>query len=389
MDSISKILYKRLTGETLTESETSELEAWIAESRYNREVAERLADPNYLEKEYRLQSIVESAKAYADMRRRIDSLPSVRFRTVLKMAAAAAVLVIGATVGYHLLNEDPDLTVPENYSDAGQKHEVTIDDFKHGQMIARLTDETGNTRTLHGATVPVPAADSMMPKVIKQRIEDLKLEVPRGGEFKVMLEDSTEVWLNSESTLRYPEVFGDDERRVEVTGEAYFSVRKDEKRPFYVVSGGQKIRVYGTTFNVRGYADDRTICTTLETGQIALSRLDGVGGELRLSPGHQAVFDKGAMKVSLMVVNPTIVTSWRHGKFVFDEQPLSAIMQDLARWYNFDYEFSDPEIASMVFKGTIPRYGDLRQAISILEMSGGIEFSVENDIVKIGRKKSV
>ena len=387
MDSISKILYKRLTGEKLTESEVSELEAWIAESHYNREVAERLADPNYLEREYRLQSIVESARAQADMRRRIDSLPGNRFRTVLRVAAAAAVLVIGVTTGYHLLNETPDMTVPENYSEAEEKHEVTIDDFKHGQMIAHLTDETGITRTLHGPTVPVPAETAE--KTSKQRIEDLKLEVPRGGEFKVTLEDSTEVWLNSESTLRYPEVFGDDERRVEVTGEAYFSVRKDEKRPFYVISGGQKIRVYGTTFNVRGYAEDRTIRTTLETGQIALSRLDGIGGELRLSPGHQAVFDKGAMKVSLMVVNPMIVTSWRHGKFVFDEQPLSAIMQDLARWYNFDYEFDDQEIASLVFKGTIPRYGDLRQAISILEMSGGIEFSVENDIVKIGRKKSV
>lgn len=391
METISKLFYKKLTGTGLSAKEEARLETWIAENSHNREAARRLSDLNHLEKEYRLRSIVDSTKALTDMRHRIAALASVsRRRRMVRFMSAAAVAVIVAGLIFSFLSSQSEKSDTRITAEAVETviPVIDIDDIKHGKTFALLTDDSGLSLALDNTESMAEAKGllSQTARLGERKIENLKLEVPRGGEFKITLEDSTEVWLNSESTLRYPEVFGPDERRVEVTGEAYFAVKPDATRPFYVIADNQKIRVYGTTFNIRSYLDDETILTTLESGSIAMTRLDGTGGELRLSPGHQAVFDKSDSKVTLRVVNPTIVTSWRNGKFVFDEQPLSTIMRDLARWYDFEYEFADSEVAKVVFKGSIPRYADFKEAIDILEYSGGIRFSVFGDRVIVKKR---
>lgn len=215
----------------------------------------------------------------------------------------------------------------------------------------------------------------------------LCLDVPRGGEFKIILEDSTEVWLNSESTLSYPEVFSPTERRVRVTGEAYFAVKTDAKRPFYVETDRLTVKVYGTAFNVRAYADDPFIYTTLERGSISITRTDISSGEVLLSPGHQALLNREDLKLNMRTVDPQVITGWRHGRFVFEEQPLASIMRDLSRWYDFDYEFESPELEQIIFMGSIPRYADFATAISIIEMSGGLHFTTQDGKVIISSQK--
>ncbi|MCM1050692.1 MAG: DUF4974 domain-containing protein [Paenibacillus sp.] len=381
MDRISILLYKRLTR-GLTDEETALLEEWVASNRYNAETAGRLADFEHLEHEYRMRELVDPAKARVDMERRIATLPHAHrhrgWRLAGIAAAIGAVVVAGAVYLGHVT--DPG----SMYADSVEPT-VTVTDsvagfeaIKPGQMKAILTDQSGVAHKLDIGDMDRPGTGLLgvaAPGV--RKIEDLKLEVPRGGEFRIILEDSTEVWLNSESTLRYPEKFGPDERRVEVTGEAYFSVKPDKDRPFYVMSGGQQIRVYGTTFNVRGYADDASISTTLESGSIALTSRHVTGGEVMLSPGNQAVFDKEQQTVVLRSVNPQIFTGWRHGRFVFEDQTLAQIMRDLSRWYDFEYEFKDRRAAEVMFKGSIPRYSDLSTAILILEASGGITFALD------------
>ncbi len=198
-----------------------------------------------------------------------------------------------------------------------------------------------------------------------------------------MLEDSTVVWLNSESTLSYPEVFSASERRVHVTGEAYFAVKPDASRPFYVETDEQVVRVYGTAFNVRTYADDPCVCTTLEHGSIAISLAETPSGEVRLSPGHQARLNRQDSKLDMLVVDPQVITGWRNGRFVFQNQPLSVIMRDLARWYDFEYEFDDPDLQDIIFMGSIPRYSDFSVAKRILERSGGIELKASGSKIII------
>lgn len=389
MDPISRILFKRLTGAALSEEERAALEAWIAQDGHNEEAARRLADLEHLQKEYRLRSLVDPEKALADMRARIAALPAVRRRRRLRAAAAVAAIVIAGGLGSLFLNRQAAVAPgPVAEVTATAIPVIEISDIRHGQTKATLTDKSGHSLALTdtGKTEAAEKYLAMFAEPSKAEVEKLKLEVPRGGEFKVTLEDSTEVWLNSESTLRYPEVFGADERRVQVTGEAYFAVKSDPKRPFYVETGEQTVRVYGTCFNVRSYPDDPFVYTTLEQGSISITRRNIPSGEIMLSPGHQAMLSHNGESLDLRVVDPKVITGWRHGRFVFEEQPLSAIMKDLSRWYDFDYEFTDPEVEKIVFMGSIPRYADFATAIAIIEKSGGLRFSTEGDKVVIGRK---
>ena len=212
------------------------------------------------------------------------------------------------------------------------------------------------------------------------------LTTPRGGEFKVTLEDGTEVWLNAESQLRYPAEFEGAERRVQVSGEAYFHVAKDAERPFYVETAGQVIRVTGTEFNVNAYADDSQVFTTLVSGGITTRLLSGNGGELVLTPGHQTVMQMGSNRISVRSVDTDIVTSWTRGKFVFENQTLEQMMRALSRWYDFEYEFADEQSRQTVFMGSMPRYGDFSEVLEILEKSGGLRFRQHGRMIIISKK---
>ena len=212
------------------------------------------------------------------------------------------------------------------------------------------------------------------------------LTTPRGGEFRVVLEDGTEVWLNAESRLSYPEVFDGKERRVQIEGEAYFKVAKNEEKPFIVNSGGQEIRVYGTEFNVHAYSDEADVYTTLVKGSISLRPVNGNQSELMLTPGKQAIFDKAEETARVVNVDTEVVTSWRSGVIVFEDQTMEQIMRTLSRWYDFDYEFLDRQTAETVFMGSIPKYGTFDEVCDIFHKLGGIRLHQQGRKVIISAK---
>lgn len=378
---ISRLIYRRLIG-TITPDENARLEEWLSDNEDNRQFFDSLTDTRALARARKVRDLIDPLRPALDMERRISLRR--RHATMRRLARAAAVIVIllavSATLWYFAGSHTLPMAQPGDTPTPIALTPKTIDDITAGTTRATITNSSGQSIALseresgHDGTSHF-LASSPQPTATP---EQLCLDVPRGGEFKVILEDSTEVWLNSESTLRYPETFSGSERRVAVTGEAYFHVRKDPSRPFYVESQGQVIRVYGTTFNIRAYPDETATYTTLESGSISLSDT-ATSGEIFLSKGHQAILNHLSDNVSMTVVDPAIVTSWRHGRFVFEDQPLERIMRDLSRWYDFQYEFADDSLRSRVFMGSIPRYADFRTAIQILENCGGIRFTLTAD----------
>ena len=383
-EQICRLLFKRIAG-TISDGEQAELDAWRQQSEAHEALYERMLDPAYLEREYRRRRAIDCERPRLDMQRRIRAELMRRQRIprlVVTTAAAAAVILLvifGGRIG--LQSPVPAETEPVV---------AELPAIRPGVTRATLTSETGERITL-GADEASNSAriDSYTSKAPEHETPlQLCLDVPRGGEFRIVLEDSTEVWLNAESRLTYPESFSGSERRVAVTGEAYFKVARDEARPFYVETDGQLVRVYGTEFNIRSYAEDRDVYTTLVSGSIALSRLDDRrSGELLLTPGHQALFNKTDEATSVKEVDTQVVTSWRHGRFVFEEQNLEQIMRDLSRWYDFDYAFEDDTLRQIVFMGSIPRYSEFATALAILEKSGGLKFRVEGTHVVIARAR--
>lgn len=379
MNRISQLLLKRLTA-PLSEQELTELERWAGESTANRDLYNRLTDPSRLKEHMDLLRMVDSDRACSDMQERVNAL--LRPRRVLRYAAAAAVLIIvaGALFYFRPRLQTDSSAVPA----IAMTDTVSVKQIRHGVTRAYLTDASGHSVVLNEADTSVVATEYLTPGA-EAREQDLCLNVPRGGEFKIQLEDGTEVWLNSDSRLYYPQQFSEGDRKVRVEGEAYFAVATDSVRPFYVQAGTQVIRVYGTSFNVRSYPEEGEVATTLESGSVALSRYGSQSSEFFLTPGHQAVFNLADSKVSVSPVDTEVVTSWKNGRFVFENQTLLRIIQDLSRWYNFDYEFADPSLEREVFMGSIPRYSEFTTAIAILEKCGGIRFTTSDGRVVISK----
>ena len=379
---ISWLICKQMIG-TITEEELQVLNEWRKQNPYNEAAYQRLMDTDRQTLEYRRSKLTNYQRPLEDMKRRlgidesITEEPRAHSAMIYKLISAAAVLLLifGATYFYR-------------HADMQSEKEQTA-------VVAKTAITPGTTQAIlsfdNGKQVQLGADNQLNSKASAEmakgeEIAFNNLTTPRGGEFKVTLEDGTEVWLNADSKLRYPETFSGNERRVEVSGEAYFKVAKDTQKPFYVVSGGQEVRVYGTEFNVHAYLDEPTIFTTLVEGSISLKPLGGNKSELMLTPGNQAVFSKDDASARVRKVDTEVVTSWRSGVFVFEDQNLEQIMRTLSRWYDFEYVFTDKKVGQTVFMGSIPRYGSFAEVVEIFQKMGGIRLTQQGNKVVISSK---
>ncbi|MDD3200602.1 MAG: DUF4974 domain-containing protein [Bacteroidales bacterium] len=387
---ISELIAKSVAG-TISDLEQISLDNWRKEDASNQELYERLSDINYLQNEYRKWNSIDPKQPMKNMQRRIAGKKKNRRILLHSCAAAVVVLLLGSLLTllyrseqrYDKLNS---IYQTEKYMTAihpGQtKAKLTTDD---GKIIVLDSNKTNNEKVLNSIRKG-EEQQVRRQREIKDRIAINNLEIPRGGEFHITLEDGTQVWLNAESSLKYPEHFDRKYRQVEVSGEAFFKVSKEEERPFNVKIDGQVICVHGTEFNVMSYGEDRYVYTTLVSGSISIQPDSATGSELILSPGHQAVFAKSDCSTVVKQVKTEVVTSWRNGMFVFEDQTLDQIMRQLSRWYDFSYEFSNKEVASTVFMGKVPRYATFGDVLEILEKSGNLTFEAKQNRIIISHK---
>lgn len=382
-DYIIQLLFKKISG-NISEDEQEILDEWRKKSPENEKVYQRLRDTEFLQKQFVKWESVNYERPLADMEARLRrNLWKQRFKVVRITAAAAVVALILGWGGYVLYNHSrqPDFGEVAQVQALSVADSVGRTDFPAGTVQALLTRNDGTRAELGSDSENNEQVIGNLTKslsVEKQQALINSLSTPRGGEFKIVLEDSTEVWLNAESQLVYPEHFQANERRVKVSGEAYFKVRKDSLRPFFVETAGMQVRVYGTEFNINAYKEEKNAYATLVSGRIALRPMAGSGGELVLTPGNQAIFQSGEETAEVRTVNTQSVTSWTRGRFVFEEQTLGQIMRTLARWYQFEYEFTSQSLAKTQFMGSAPRYANLSEVLSIIEKSGGITFTVKD-----------
>ena len=197
------------------------------------------------------------------------------------------------------------------------------------------------------------------------------IETPVGGKYQLNLADGTKVWLNSSSSLRFPIFFSEDNREVELKGEAYFEVSKDFKRKFSVRSGIQTVEVLGTQFNINAYSDEKSIKTTLFEGEIRVIDLKTNDSKL-LKPGEQSNVDQS---IQIKRIDTQSEIAWKEGYFYFKKADIETVMRQLGRWYGVTarYEANLPE---QHFSGAISNNLTLLEVLEILEKSN-IHFSLD------------
>lgn len=208
--------------------------------------------------------------------------------------------------------------------------------------------------------------------------------IPRGGEYRLELSDGTKVWLNAETELKFPVNFSGRSRDVYLKGEAYFQVNRDKEHEFRVHTSMGTVKVLGTDFNVRDYADEQKVITTLESGKVMYVS-DESKKEVILSPGTQVQEDKtGTIKTGKVDIIQYV--GWREGKYVFENVPLEEIMQTLGRWYDINVIYIDPATKKLNFSGNLERFENINVFLELIETGGDVKFKTEGKTIIIDKK---
>ena len=305
-----------------------------------------------------------------------------------RVAAVLLPLLLGGTAIYVMYSRN----------NASLKNVISLHDVEPGTLEAVLVTSDGTLRELQtagnhinekdGSKIMVDSArlnyQDNRPKSVQELIYN-KLLVGRGHEYMLILNDGTRVWMNSKSELSYPVAFGENVRRVRLSGEAYFEVTKDSVRPFIVeVDRGFEVKVLGTHFNIKAYDTDDSYETTLVEGKVQVSQ--GHKTKITLEPSEQMVIGKDG-RHEVRVVNTSYYTAWHEGWFYFNDESLEQVLTMIGRWYDVDFVFVKENLKEITVTGKLKRFENLSVILKMLERTTGTELMLKNRIVKVDKKK--
>lgn len=409
-----RYLFGQYLQKSCSEDELQELFACIAQPE-NRLVLEELMDAEYegvqpmtgeTDWEQMFEQVVQPKEANLVY---VNNVKRLRW---MQVAAAAIVVLAIGVAGYWFINRNAKNEVAKN----DQSVKPTAADILPGSNKAVLTLADGTVITLDSAAngqlakqgssqvIKTKSGELVYEKTAQNAVGSLTtdnspltynmLVIPRGGQYQLTLPDGSKVWLNAASSIRYPVAFG-NERRVELTGEAYFEVAKDAHKPFHVVTPTQDVEVLGTHFNVNAYFNEPSVKTTLLEGSVLVKPAIGNRQSAKnaersvvLKPGEQSVLAEANSRFippvggtdSRLTINysPNMeqIMAWKNGFILFNKADIKSIMRQVERWYNVDVVY-EGEIPQRTFTGGIERSARLSELLRLLEVSK-VKFRIED-----------
>ena len=377
---IAKILASLFTHSSTPEEEKN-YHAWLDENPEHQKIADRILNKETYEENSRLIKSFSSQKAWEKIYPLLGNNQSrmvFSWKRSLKYAALILLLIIPASFLIY------------NWAIGEQIGEITP-----GTHGGELTLSNGNTFNLFENILPEGATEvfiidskgiNYQTPANKPKVKEIKntLRTLHGMECHIVLSDGTKVHLNAESQLTYPICFSDKERIVQVEGEAYFDVAPDKEHPFIVQTPHTSIRVTGTSFNVRAYADEEIESTTLISGGVKISS----GNEVfELIPDQHYTYNKKTNTNTVTNVNTELYTSWESGSFIFLNVPLENVMSYLSKWYGFKYTFEDETAKQVRIGASLNRYKNMNPIIDMITELNLVNIKQREGILHISYKQ--
>lgn len=382
---IADLIHKHLNG-NITPGESRQLEQWLQEKEDHRELFRQLTEKDHISMAMERLQQIESEKA--DILRRITDrislsptriIPLPRYRNWRYIVAACLLLGI-AVVALRYLNggnvqkrNGGEAVTGDNSNDVlpgGNKATLTL---ANGAVIV-LDSARNGALALQGNTKVIKLNNGQLAykgSTGKGEMHYNTITTPRGGQYEVWLPDGSKAWLNAASSLRFPTAFAPGERKVELTGEAYFEIAplyargKKKKVPFWVdirKNKTSRVEVLGTHFNIMAYDDEQAVKITLLEGAVEVTEGDtGV----RLAPDQQAQLNGQDLPRVTTDVDIAEVMAWKNGMFQFHNADLQLVLRQLSRWYDVDIEYRGT-IPSREFEGEMQRNLRLSQVLNLL-----------------------
>ena len=380
---VSRLIVKYLQG-CISPEEKVMLDKWLEESSENREIYHRVQGRVNREERQRIIRKLNKRAAWERVDRNTKKYRHPILRRCMKYAATIVLPLFMVGVGFYLIRDKEEIhPVAEmvKISPGVTKAELVLAD---GHKVVLGTETIDSLVSEEGVNI---VKDGNGVSYLGNKEEgDLAyniMRVPRGGEFKVRLQDGTLVYMNSETELKYPVRFVGKERRVYLSGEAYFEVQRDTTKPFIVVMNGNEVRVLGTEFNVRSYEDEKCQFTTLVAGKVLLTTHDHRC--IELLPNEQGIVDPQG-DIRKEQVDVALYTAWKDGNFVFRKQSLEHIMEIVERWYDLKVTFEDEWCKQVSFSGNVERYNDFSKLAEMLEATGSVKFRIKNNEIYVTKR---
>lgn len=365
---IANIIARSLSGE-ITPEETTLLENWRNEDTAHEALFQKICSEENLRRHVEKSEAFSSPAHWEGVQKRIKRNDN-REKKLKILRYAAAVLfpifVLGISLEYtsHDYSQNQPVLTAQSIPPGESKAILTLD---NGETICLNKNALGALQKLEGAPVKVDSTtlnyQVAQAASRKEKPKYNKVEIPRGGEYALVLSDGTKVHLNSMSSLRFPVTFGTGTRVVELEGEAYFEVSKTGQ-PFWVNTKGVQVEVLGTVFNISAYPDEE-YQATLVSGSVKVNAEKGES--LILKPSQQATLPVGSNTMQVRTVDTSFYTSWIEGKIHFKDQRLEDIMKTLSRWYDMEVVYRNERIKDFRFGCHLDRYEEIAPFVQLLE----------------------
>lgn len=374
--------------ESLTDSESEELDSWLSASPRNRKSYELWKQSDLTEKKNLINQLhPESSWQQLENKLHFKKRP-IYFR-VLKYVAAALIIITAGILIHNRFSQDstPLLAETSNPVPGTAKAILILESGKQMELI------NGQNFYLHkDSSIQINNNNNILKVEVSGFRKDLPenystLSVPKGGEYQLVLCDGSKIWLNSDSRLRFPDRFGGDQRVVYLEGEAYFEVAHNARKPFIVSVRNMKVEVLGTKFDIKAYKEDGIIYTTLLSGSVKTSNLHS-GQSVILHPNEQCLFDTTRHLLQKRTVDAATFIGWKEGRFIFENEPLEEIMKQLSRWYNVEVTYQSPELANYRFTGNTGRFDQISSLLRMIEKTYPISFSINGNSIKVTKRAS-
>jgi len=280
------------------------------------------------------------------------------------MAAAAVIALIAGTYFFVARNNTQAPPVAQKPANLPPGHQGAILTLSNHQQIVLDSAANGSLANEGGTTVQKTNGQITYIAGNTNTVLYNTMTTPRGRQFQLVLPDGSRVWLNASSSITYPTAFTGNERKVTVTGEAYFEVQHDASKPFSVVTAKETVTVLGTHFNVMAYDDEPAIHTTLLEGSVKVS----AGGQNNIiRPGEEAVLANNSLQVKK--TDTTNAVAWVRGQMALENATIETVMRQVSRWYNVDVKL-EGDMPPTKFFGMIDRNVYLPDLLSVLEAKG-------------------
>ncbi|KJF45373.1 FecR family protein [Draconibacterium sediminis] len=375
------IIWKKVHKITST-AEEEELTKWVNENTARKEYFQKKTNFFQYGSSIKPENI-DVTKAKRKVSFRIFVIP--KLRTFSKVAAVF-VGIVAVTFFSQFYHNIESSTVVEEIKPGTAKATLILSDGSSHNLEKpknKQLEDQGSVIVNKGKEINYKdssAKNKLQLKKLRTRYNSLI--IPRGGEFVLTLSDGTKVWLNSESTLTYPLLFNNNERRVKLIGEAYFEVTHNPDSPFRIEVNSQVVEVLGTSFNVNAYPDKNATYTTLVEGSVKVN-INETEESILLNPGFQCQVNKTDNQSAIIQVNVREVIAWKDGSYIFENESLEEIMSILSRWYDFSFSFENQQVCQLNFNGKLKRTEKFEDILTIIENTNEVKFKVEEKQVFI------